>query len=63
VSKQSKPTPKQESQCFILCQNLTSMYLPIYLIRLDERTGNIFILAGEETEIIITRDGKWGFEG
>jgi hypothetical protein len=37
------------------------MYRPIFLIRLDERTGQIFILAGEETEIVIHRDGRWDF--
>ncbi|MCP6758300.1 MAG: hypothetical protein NHB32_05850 [Fischerella sp. CENA71] len=29
------------------------MYLPIYLVRLDERTTRIYILAGQETEIEI----------
>jgi hypothetical protein len=35
------------------------MYRPIFLVRLDERTGQIFILAGNETEIVINRDGRW----
>lgn len=34
------------------------MYLPIYLVRLDERTGNVFILAGEELEILIDHNGE-----
>ena len=62
MTGQLYPTPEQESKCLVLCQNLTSMYLSIHLVRLDERTGNIFILAGEEIEIVITRDGQWGFE-
>jgi len=33
------------------------MYLPIYLVRLDERTSEIAILAGEEVVISIDRDG------
>jgi hypothetical protein len=37
------------------------MYLPIYLIRLDERTKDIFLLAGEETEILIFHNGKWRY--
>lgn len=37
------------------------MYLPIYIVRIDERTGNIFILAGEETIVLINRDGKRTF--
>ncbi|WP_371265156.1 hypothetical protein [Pleurocapsa sp. PCC 7327] len=31
-------------------------------MRLDERTEYIFILAGEETEIVIDSDGKWEFQ-
>ncbi|AFY49887.1 hypothetical protein Nos7524_4117 [Nostoc sp. PCC 7524] len=56
------PTPAQTITCFILCQNVTSLFLPIFLVRIDERTGNIYILAGEETGILITRDGRWRYE-
>jgi hypothetical protein len=56
------PTPEQTITCFILCQNVTSLFLPIFLVRFDERTGNIYILAGEETGILITRNGKWRYE-
>ncbi|MEH1931463.1 MAG: hypothetical protein V7K14_10725 [Nostoc sp.] len=38
------------------------MYRPVYLIRLDERTGEVVIIAGEETEIAIQRDRKWTFK-
>ena len=38
------------------------MYRPIYLVCLDKPTGQIFILAGEETEILIDRDGSWRYE-
>jgi len=34
------------------------MYLPIYLVRLDERTGDIFILAGEELQVLINSNGE-----
>jgi hypothetical protein len=37
------------------------MYLPIVLVRLDERTGNIFILGGEELQVVINRDGEKRF--
>jgi len=37
------------------------MYLPIYLVRLDERTGEIFILAGDNIEILINRNGDRRF--
>lgn len=37
------------------------MYLSIVLVRLDKRTNQIYILAGEETEILIERDGTRRF--
>jgi hypothetical protein len=40
---------------------MTGFYIPIYLVRLDERNHNLVILAGEEIEITIDVDGKWGF--
>lgn len=41
-----------------MCQNLTSMYLPINLVTIDERTENLYILAGEELEILINLQGE-----
>ncbi|WP_373695833.1 DUF6888 family protein [Brunnivagina elsteri] len=29
----------------------SKLYLPINLVRIDERTGNVFLLAGEENII------------
>jgi hypothetical protein len=29
------------------------------MVRLDERTGKLFILAGDDLEILISRDGNW----
>jgi hypothetical protein len=37
------------------------MYLAINLIRVDERTGEVFLLAGEETEILIFPNGRWRY--
>ena len=34
------------------------MYQPIFLVRIDERTRNLFILAGEDIEILIDPDGE-----
>ncbi|WP_420485334.1 DUF6888 family protein [Iningainema tapete] len=31
------------------------------LLRLGERTGNVFIISGEELEIELRRDGRWSF--
>lgn len=38
------------------------MYPPLYLVCLDKPTDEIFILAGEEMQILIARTGKWRFE-
>ncbi len=56
------PTAEQNLICFILSQNITTFLLPIYIVRLDERTGDIYILAGEETGIVINRNGKWRYD-
>ncbi|MEC4819826.1 MAG: hypothetical protein SAK29_42145 [Scytonema sp. PMC 1069.18] len=56
------PTAEQNLTCFILSQNLTTLLLSIFIVRLDERTGSVYILAGEETGILITRDGKWRYD-
>lgn len=48
--------------CFVLSYWATKLYLPIFIVRLDERTGNVFFLAGEETMITIKSDGEWSFE-
>ncbi|WP_422614676.1 DUF6888 family protein [Merismopedia glauca] len=55
------PTADQGIMCITLCQSLTSTFTPIYLVRLDERTGNVFILAGDSIEIDIYRNGRWRF--
>ncbi|MBC6475799.1 MAG: hypothetical protein GDA48_25785 [Hormoscilla sp. GM102CHS1] len=52
------PTAAQALKCFIICYDLTKMYVQIYLVRIDERTDNIVILAGEEIELEIDRNGE-----
>jgi hypothetical protein len=37
------------------------MYQPIYIVRLDERTNNLYILAGEAIEIVIYPNGQWRY--
>ncbi|WP_445298441.1 DUF6888 family protein [Leptolyngbya sp. NIES-2104] len=51
----------QKEKCYELCCRFTKMYLLINLVRLDERTGNIFFLAGEENIIEIYPNGKWRY--
>jgi len=48
--------------CFILCQSLTALYLPVDLVRFDRRGSNIVILAGQEIQISIAQNGRWRFE-
>ncbi|WP_405196687.1 DUF6888 family protein [Zarconia navalis] len=55
------PTSEQGLKCIYVCQALTNAYQPIYMVRLDERTGNLFILAGDNIEILIRRSGNWEF--
>ncbi|MGF1674302.1 MAG: hypothetical protein ACFCUV_11555 [Rivularia sp. (in: cyanobacteria)] len=53
----------QAKVCVRLAQNITCFYqLPVHVIRLDERTNNIFILAGNNLAISILKDGIWRFE-
>lgn len=47
-----EPTAAQLRSLYRLCHLLTNvMFQPIYIVRLDERTMNLFILAGQEEEI------------
>jgi hypothetical protein len=55
------PTGKQGITCIILCQSLTNTFTPIYIVRIDKRTGNVFILAGENIQIEIYKNGFWRF--
>ncbi|BAQ61115.1 hypothetical protein GM3708_1521 [Geminocystis sp. NIES-3708] len=46
------PTSQQLEGLYRICYYLTYRALqPIHLICLDERTGNLFILAGDEENI------------
>ncbi len=46
------PSLKQLQKLYIVCHTITNVMLqPIHIVRIDERTGNIFILAGEQEEI------------
>jgi hypothetical protein len=55
------PTTEQALRCFTLSQSLTNLFIPIHIVRLDERTGNIFMLGGANMEIEIYRNGLWRF--
>ena len=56
-----EPTQAQLRTLYRLCHLLTNMmFQPIHIVRLDERTLNLFILAGqgEEIELEIQSDGS-----
>lgn len=55
-------TPEQAITCVTQCQKLTSLLKQIHIVRLDERTGDVYVLAGDDIGIIIFRDGKWEFD-
>ncbi len=40
---------------------LSSYYRDIQLFWFDEQTGNVFILAGDELQVIVPPDGIWKF--
>lgn len=45
----TEPTEAQLRKLYELCYTLTNMMIqPILFVRMDERTGNLFILAGRE---------------
>jgi hypothetical protein len=52
------PTTAQTLACFDVCQRLTNLFLPIFIVRLDRRIRQIFILAREDFQVLIDRDGK-----
>jgi hypothetical protein len=56
-----EPTGAQLRTLYRLCHILTNvMFQPIHIVRLDERTLNLFVLAGqdEEIELEIQPDGS-----
>ncbi|WP_422614679.1 DUF6888 family protein [Merismopedia glauca] len=55
------PTVEQCVSCVQVCLDLTGLYIPIYLVRLDERNSKLVILAGEEIEVAIALDKEWVF--
>ena len=54
-----EPTEAQLRKLYELCYTLANvMFQPIHIIRLDDRTGNLFILAGREETIEFEVDNK-----
>lgn len=57
-----EPTSEQLKQLYRVLTWLTQMYLPIYIVTLDERTDNIVVIAGEETVVVINPEGEVDYE-
>lgn len=51
-------TPKQAISAIRVCAQLTRVYKRIDLVRLDDRTKNIYILANNSMEAEITPTGE-----
>ena len=58
-----QPTINQAFACLRVCQMLSNCLQTIHVFRFDEKTGEIFVLAGvhENIEIVIYRNGLWEF--
>ena len=54
-------TNKQAQASLRVCQMLSNGYKDIHLFRFDEKIGNIFILAGDDIQIVIPSNGEWYF--
>jgi len=52
------PTPAQAIASIRICAQLTRVYKQIDLVRLDERTLNIYILANDLLEAEVTQNGE-----
>ncbi|MBW4509710.1 MAG: hypothetical protein KME64_24825 [Scytonematopsis contorta HA4267-MV1] len=58
MKKPLELTPKQAMEAILICAQLTRVYKKIDLVRLDERTGNIYILANDSIQAEVTPNGK-----
>ncbi|BAZ03618.1 DUF6888 family protein [Calothrix sp. NIES-3974] len=54
-------TAEQKTQFFFLCVWFSKPYLAINLVRIDERTGNVILIAGDENIIEIYPNKKWRY--
>jgi hypothetical protein len=54
-------TIEQAFKSVQICQSISDLYQDIRLFRFDDLKGEIYILAGENLEIIIYSDGNWEF--
>ena len=55
------PTDKQAQACLCVCQMLSNTYRDLHLFRFDPPTGDVYILAGKDLEVIVPPSGVWRF--
>ncbi|WP_336622364.1 hypothetical protein [Chlorogloeopsis sp. ULAP01] len=55
------PTAEQAFACVRVCQMLSNLYKDIKLFRFDDKTGQVYILAENDIQIIIFSNGIWDF--
>ena len=54
-------TTEQAFECAYVCQMLSNLLQDIRLFRFDERRNEVFILAGEDIQVIGPSIGPWEF--
>ncbi|WP_442943288.1 DUF6888 family protein [Nostoc sp.] len=47
--------------CVRVCQMLSNLYKDIRLFRFDDKTEQVYILAGDELQVIVLSNGIWDF--
>jgi hypothetical protein len=55
------PTNEQAQVYLRACQMLSNFYQDIHLFRFDDKTGNVYILAGDDLQIIVPPNEPWRF--
>jgi len=55
------PTAVLALTCLRVCQMVSNSFLDIHIFRFDEIKGYVYILAGDEMEILIFPEGNWRF--
>lgn len=55
------PTVQQAFECVYICQMLSNLYREIVLFRYDSTTKEVYILTGDNNQIVIPPTGNWRF--
>ncbi|NEP61377.1 MAG: hypothetical protein F6K31_31235 [Symploca sp. SIO2G7] len=55
------PTNEQAQTCLRVCQMLSNLYRDIQIFRFDGQTGEVYIFAGDELQVIVPPNEPWRF--